>query len=76
MIQCKKNNGFAAVVFCIELGIQLSMSISLTFRAMRRDVESDDVLALGGLLHVENLYSLGCRSSSAVSAWTACCQCL
>lgn len=52
------------------------MSIPLTFRAMRRDVESDDVLALGGLLHVENLYSLGCRSSSAVSAWTACCQCL
>ncbi len=49
------------------------MSIPLTFRAMRRDVESDDVLALGGLLHVENLYSLGCRLSSAVSAWTACC---
>lgn len=69
----KKTTVLLPLFFCIELGIQLSMSISLTFRAMRRDVESDDVLALGGLLHVENLYSLGCRSSSAVSAWTACC---
>lgn len=69
----KKTTVFLPLFFCIKLGIQLSMSIPLTFRAMRRDVESDDVLALGGLLHVENLYSLGCRSSSAVSAWTACC---
>ncbi len=69
----KKTTVLLPLFFCIKLGIQLSMSIPLTFRAMRRDVESDDVLALGGLLHVENLYSLGCRSSSAVSAWTACC---
>lgn len=72
----KKTTVLLPLFFCIKLGIQLSMSIPLTFRAMRRDVEPDDVLALGGLLHVENLYSLGCRSSSAVSAWTACCQCL
>lgn len=69
----KKTTVLLPLFFCIKLGIQLSMSIPLTFRVMRRDVESDDVLALGGLLHVENLYSLGCRSSSAVSAWTACC---
>ena len=72
----KKTTVLLPLFFCIKLGIQLSMSIPLTFRAMRRDVESDDVLALGGLLQVENLYSLGCRSLSAVSAWTACCQCL